>query len=212
MAGYFFSAEFIIEVLCMNRSLRTVLLVLPIAATLAVPTVRANDCNVVIAPTTADLTFSRGKIWTTCNNYKLAFQTDGNLVIYNPLMQPLWATGTLGRSAGDRLTVGRNGNVVLSRSETILWSTNTASNTGARLILQTDGNLVVYTAQNRPVYNTGTYSGRVATLKAASEWSKRKIAPTVFPIDTRTASTIRSTPIASPTPLPTLAPTTPAKR
>jgi hypothetical protein len=199
----------------MNLSLRAIFLVLPLTATgvmLPVPTVRANNCNVVIAPTTADLTFSRGKIWTTCNNYKLAFQTDGNLVVYNPLMQPLWATGTLGRAAGERLTVRTNGDIFLSRAETILWSTSTVNNVGARLILQADGNLVVYTAQNRPIFNTGTYSGRRSTLRAASEWAERKTTPRVFPIDTRTASTIKTTPIASPTPLPTLAPKTPAKR
>jgi hypothetical protein len=116
-----------------------------------------------------DENFSRAKQWTTCNKYNLVFQNDGNLVLYSPNSNPVWATGTEGRAA--RMSVQANGNVVLyDFSDRAIWATNTTGNPGAVLTLQTDGNLVVYTRERKPIFVTGTDSGKRATTNAAQGW------------------------------------------
>lgn len=56
-------------------------------------------------------------------------QTDGNFVIYD------WTHG--------------------GRIEPV-WSTNTKGSGASQLVLQRDGNLVLYTNANKPVWSTGT--------------------------------------------------------
>jgi hypothetical protein len=70
-------------------------------------------------------------------------QTDGNLVVYPP---------------GPAINA--------------LWHSYTYSNPGARLILQTDGNAVVYNStQTRALWNSGTYGqGTNTREKAAVNW------------------------------------------
>ncbi|KAG7279160.1 hypothetical protein CRUP_022355 [Coryphaenoides rupestris] len=43
-----------------------------------------------------------------------------------------------------------------------IWQTNTARSTGARLILQNDGNFVMYTPKNEQVWCTDTRSDEVS--------------------------------------------------
>ncbi|KAG7279158.1 hypothetical protein CRUP_022353 [Coryphaenoides rupestris] len=47
-------------------------------------------------------------------------------------------------------------------SGSAIWQTNTARSTGARLILQNDGNFVMYTPKNEQVWCTGTRSDEVS--------------------------------------------------
>jgi Peptidase family M23/Ricin-type beta-trefoil lectin domain len=55
------------------------------------------------------------------------FQTDGNLVIYDPNNNPIWNTGTYGRGA-TRLTMQDDGNLVIYNSQNQpLWATNTVT-------------------------------------------------------------------------------------
>jgi hypothetical protein len=115
--------------------------------------------------------FSRTKQWTTCNKYNLVFQPDGNLVLYNPSSNPVWATGTEGKAT--RMSVQADGNVVLyDSSNQPIWATNTDGNPGAFLSLQTDGNLVVYSRNRKPIFSTGTDSGKRATTNAAQGWKR----------------------------------------
>lgn len=69
--------------------------------------------------------------------YRAIMQSDGNFVIYR-------------RNNG---------------SETATWHTYTYGNNGAFLALQQDGNLVVYSAQSRPLFNTETSSRPFAAYK-----------------------------------------------
>ncbi|MBV9594782.1 MAG: hypothetical protein JO147_13425, partial [Actinobacteria bacterium] len=78
-------------------------------------------------------------------NFSLAVQGDGNVVLYDALLRPIWATGTGGKGVG-ALSMQADGNAVLYHAGAALWATGTAGNAGARLILQDDGNLVLYTA------------------------------------------------------------------
>ena len=113
---------------------------------------------------------------------KLILQGDGNLVLYTQNMRPVWATGTDG-NPGAWLALQEDGNLVLySSSNSPLWSTGTSHipllsaytfnnvaggcmlpgqmlsvpNRNYKLILQGDGNLVLYTQNMRPVWATGT--------------------------------------------------------
>jgi hypothetical protein len=118
-----------------------------------------------------DENFSRAKQWTTCNKYNLVFQNDGNLVLYNPSSNPIWATGTEGRAV--RMSVQADGNVVLyDFSNQPIWATNTTGNPGAFLSLQTDGNLIVYSRNRQPLFATSTDSGKRATTTAAQGWKR----------------------------------------
>jgi hypothetical protein len=134
--------------------------------------VPASNCGADLKISTQngrDENFSRTKKWTTCNKYNLIFQNDGNLVLYNPSSNPIWATGTEGKAA--RMSVQADGNVVLyDFSNQVIWATNTNGNPGAFLSLQNDGNLVVYTGNRRPIFATGTDGGKRATTNAAQGW------------------------------------------
>ena len=53
------------------------------------------------------------------------------------------------------LRMGDDGNLTLVQDGQVTWSSNTSGNPGAFTVMQADGNLVVYTAAGRPVFNTG---------------------------------------------------------
>lgn len=57
---------------------------------------------------------------------------------------------------GTRLLMQLDGNLVLYRGTTPLWDSRTAGNPGAGAVMQLDGNFVVYSADRRPVFSTGT--------------------------------------------------------
>lgn len=111
---------------------------------------------------------------------KFVNQSDGNLVLYNPSGVPTWASGTQSGPSGLSLQV--DGNLVLYNSGSPIWATHTSSgNQLARvnthitpgsillpkqtlatydrkafLVLQPDGNLVLYNRNRSPVWATGT--------------------------------------------------------
>lgn len=145
-----------------------------------------TDGNLVFYPA-AGAPWSTGT-WTSPGSY-LTLQPDGNLVLYTPGGQPLWwSGGTCDRMlsyqksafvpwlapqlptmlAGDQMvspnrrtvfTMQSDGNLVLYRDGVARWSTGTWGNPGARLVLQPDGNLVVYSAAGAPLWWTGTSYG-----------------------------------------------------
>lgn len=97
------------------------------------------------------------KIETANRKYRLVFQSDGNIVLYNNVSgKAIWASRTVGKNP-DRLVFQTDGNVVLySASGKALWNTRTAHKGSAALILQQDGNLVLYASNGRPLWNTET--------------------------------------------------------
>ncbi|HMS31035.1 MAG TPA: hypothetical protein PJ984_01430 [Candidatus Saccharibacteria bacterium] len=115
---------------------------------------------------------------------KLVMQHDGNLVLYTASMKPVWASGTDG-NPGTYFVIQTDGNLVLYRTSGLpAWVSYTIGNpdglsyinthlrTGLsalqpgqwlgsadrqyQLIMQHDGNLVLYTASMKPVWASGT--------------------------------------------------------
>lgn len=76
---------------------------------------------------------------------KLVFQTDGNVVLYGD-SNPLWATNTVGSKATKFFNQGTDGNVVLYAGNRPVWNSG-ASGGPVDLVVQDDGNLVIYTGQ-----------------------------------------------------------------
>jgi surface antigen len=104
--------------------------------------------------------------------FYLAVQPDANLVIYTPANSALWASSTVSDTlwANDTLTAGQylhspngqyelimqsDGNLVVYASGTAIWSSGTAGHPGAMAIMQDDGNLVVYLGST-PLWQAGT--------------------------------------------------------
>jgi hypothetical protein len=109
------------------------------------------------------------------NNAFLAVQDDGNVVIYDAAAtRALWQTNT--RLYPDRLQPGEtlathhemrspderhrlvmqaDGNLVVYGPNGARWFTGTSSSS-ARLVMQTDGNLVMYDSANQALWQSGT--------------------------------------------------------
>jgi len=110
-------------------------------------------------------------------------QADGNAVIYAAGGAVLWHAGTYG-NPGASVTVQDDGNVVVHRSDgSVAWYSGwdrtsllsglsltpgqqiTSANGRYHLILQSDGNGVVYTAAGRPLFFTGSFGATRLTLQ-----------------------------------------------
>lgn len=93
-----------------------------------------------------------GQLLNSCNNgYKLAYQNDGNVVLYNSSWAPVWASMTFG-SYG-YLEMQWDGNLVAYDSGgTPTWESGTAGYSGSALAVQDDGRLVIYTPSSVPIW------------------------------------------------------------
>lgn len=96
------------------------------------------------------------------SRYRLAYQPDGNLVLYDDVGRTvLFATGT-GGLAGRTLLQG-DGNLVVYNSQGLpLWATGTAGHANALLVLLNDGNLVLYRSDGRPIWSLAPTNGGAA--------------------------------------------------
>ncbi|MFV0461047.1 MAG: hypothetical protein ACK5MT_20030 [Actinomycetales bacterium] len=98
--------------------------------------------------------------------FRLIQQTDGNLVLYSPT-GPVWSTGTYGHADLSLVLEDDGALHVLGLDARPMWDarTGTAYGDGYRLVLQNDGNLVLYRATNYgrnfvPVWSSGTAGAR----------------------------------------------------
>ena len=104
---------------------------------------------VVAAPRDRLLSGARllpGQAITSANGrFRLLFQTDGNLVLYDDVERSApWSTNTAGTSAG-HVIMQTDGNLVVYDAQgRDHWSTGTPGHSSAYLVVQPDGNLVVY--------------------------------------------------------------------
>jgi hypothetical protein len=88
--------------------------------------------------------------------FELAFQGDGNLVLYRMADgAPLWSSGT--SDPDGELDMQGDGNLVLyNGAGQAVWASNTPQFTGAKLVVQSDGNLVIYDYFGYPRWASGT--------------------------------------------------------
>lgn len=88
--------------------------------------------------------------------FRFILQYDGNLVLYyHPTGTPIWATDTINPDI-NLLRMLSGGNLVLYDSNnTAWWLTYTYGYPGAYVIVQNDGNVVMY-HNGTPIWDTGT--------------------------------------------------------
>lgn len=102
----------------------------------------------LLAGSTASSRISSGdSIYSSNGWYRLTMQADGNLVLFDKSGKTIWQTATAG-SGATYAQFQSDGNFVLyDNLGGIKWSSNTgayAVNAGKRIVLQPDGNLVIY--------------------------------------------------------------------
>jgi hypothetical protein len=116
-------------------------LILALALSLAVvPASAAGGTQTAWAVT--PMTLTRGQALGVGKAY-LIMQTDGNLVLYDEAGRARWASNTVGR--GDHATFQSDGNFVVYTSSGVpLWASNTWGHPFAVLMVQEDGNVVIY--------------------------------------------------------------------
>ncbi len=92
--------------------------------------------------------------------YRLAFQTDGNLVIYKINQQtgkedPIWATGTTGKNV-DAVRMQADGNFVMyhPQQKGSPWSTHTNETGGEYIVMEDWGDLVLYRGDGGIVWSS----------------------------------------------------------
>ena len=98
-----------------------------------------------------------GSIKSADGRFTLILQTDGNLVLYGPAHQPMWASGTQGHSSVWSAIMQSDGNLVVYDAHSKpLWASGTNGKPGASLVAQNDGNLVVYDTANHALWASNT--------------------------------------------------------
>jgi hypothetical protein len=97
-----------------------------------------------------------GHSWHSCNKrFKLAMQTDSNLVLYEG-ETALWNTSTVGADAAFVVMQAADGNLVIyNTGEGAVWASDTSGFEGAYLSIQNDGNLVIYSG-NEAIWASNT--------------------------------------------------------
>ncbi|GAA0570573.1 hypothetical protein HPO96_33200 [Kribbella sandramycini] len=151
-----------------------------------------RKASVLVMQKNGDLQVVSGKtaVWRsntgTSANARLVVQNDNNLVIYNTRNKPNWSrymvVGTLGANRvlkhpeymtsvnrTYRVYMQGDGNLVLVKGKTPLWSTKTQSK-GAFAAMQADGNLVVYSAAKKALWSSKTNrKGSVLVLQNSGD-------------------------------------------
>lgn len=101
-------------------------------------------------------------LWSQNKKYQLAMQGDGNLVIYcrHGSTKPgkyIWHTKTHNIAIADGLRYESNGNLALYRYDRVrAWELN-QNNESCYLVLQNDGNLVLYGCYGKVYWHSRTY-------------------------------------------------------
>ncbi|MCB9645604.1 MAG: N-acetylmuramoyl-L-alanine amidase [Deltaproteobacteria bacterium] len=120
-----------------------------------------------------------GQTMPTCNGaYRLAHQTDGNVVLYNSASgRAVWHTGTNGKATSGLVMQGDGNLVLYGRDGRALWASNTAGKSGATLAVQDDGNVVVVHG-GRAVWATNTAgAGQPAPADCGRLTANQTLAP-----------------------------------
>lgn len=97
--------------------------------------------------------------------YELAYQSDGNLVLYDGATGvALWWTGTVSEAPGEAVMQGDGNFVVYNADGTPLWWSGTVGYDNAEVVVQGDANVVVYAPGAIPVWWSAGSNPNVAVL------------------------------------------------
>jgi len=113
----------------------------------------------------------------------LVMQPDGDLVLLKSGAERLWSSGTAGKGA-THAQMKAGGNLVLLGHRATVWEAKTGGHRGARLVVQDDGNLVVYGADNSVLWQSAT-----VTEWAAAKGDRLRATEALFPGASLTAKT-----------------------
>lgn len=112
------------------------------------PTDRISHEESLLAATSQYLVSANGR-------FRLIMQADSNLVLYGP-NGALWSSETLGRDAREVRMQNDGSLVIYNVNGQAIWAvTETAQHYNAYLVVQDDGNLVIY-ENGIPLWSTGT--------------------------------------------------------
>jgi hypothetical protein len=132
-----------------------------------------SDGNLVLYPQTGPASWSTGTFGQPCgtNQCNAVFQGDGNFVVYNGGV-PLWSSGTYGNaSALLTLSASMPQLEISNPNGSILWTNVPQFQAGhfvlmqgasiaigsSAMVMQSDGNLVLYSQTGQPLWSTMTY-------------------------------------------------------
>ena len=174
-------------------------------------TLQSDGNTVVYAP-------GRVPLWHTRTAGRpashLTMQSDGNLVLYGTDGRATWSsrTGTipapatyLGSAlspgqrldgnqglaiAGFRALMQTDGNFVLRRDGRVVWHTGTQRNPGAFLVMQGDGNAVIYSASGLPLWTTRTGGNPGSSMRLQTDGNLVVYKPDGAPSWSRLTGTI----------------------
>jgi hypothetical protein len=91
---------------------------------------------------------------SSSGRYRLTYQSDGDLVLYDEQMRTrLWTANTAGTAPGQTLLQTDGNFVVYDSAGVNRWSSGTSGNPNAYLAVQDDGNLVIYGSDGQPIWN-----------------------------------------------------------
>ncbi|MEV7628841.1 hypothetical protein AB0O15_37950, partial [Actinoplanes sp. NPDC089786] len=88
--------------------------------------------------------------------FSAVMHSDGNLVVYRSDLGKALWASNTDRIPGAFLIMQEDGNAVVYIGARPCWSTKTQGNPGAYLVMQDDGNLVVYSANGLPLWASNT--------------------------------------------------------
>ena len=96
--------------------------------------------------------------WVESPNQRfyLAYQSDGNLVLYRSDGFPIWATMTNGTAPGYAAMQDDGNFVIYDAGGTPIWHTNTWGHPGAYLTIHNDGNMAIYSSGGHLLWQTGS--------------------------------------------------------
>ena len=114
-------------------------------------------------------------VFSTDGRFGLIYQGDGNLVLYAPNGVPLWWTGVVGPPGVTMMQT--DGNLVILSNGTDVWHTGTAGHPGAYMRVQSDGNLVMFSAGGAVLMSTGTGGQEPEAAAATPQPDTLAIAP-----------------------------------
>ena len=90
---------------------------------------------------------------SSSGRYRLTYQSDGDLVLYDEQMRTrLWTANTAGTAPGQTLLQTDGNFVVYDSAGVNRWSSGTFGNFSAYLAVQDDGNLVIYGSDGQPIW------------------------------------------------------------